>query len=252
VNRVAGAAVALTTALAVPACTPAPGTGADLAARSAAPPTRVASRLGSAPAAPAAPATSPTPASRRPAAPKSPRSPVAPAEYRFPIATCHVRYAAAHHDYPATDIFAARGCPVVSPVNGVVDEVSRTDTWSSSTNRGAARGGRFVSVLGADRVRYYLAHLDAVERGIRAGQPVTAGQRLGRVGDSGSAHGTGTHLHFGISWPTPAGTWWVRRGEVPPTPYLDAWRKGRPRSPAHAVEARRKALGPTPRCASYC
>jgi murein DD-endopeptidase MepM/ murein hydrolase activator NlpD len=163
-----------------------------------------------------------------------------------------VSYAAAHHDYPATDIFAGRGCGVVSPVPGVVDEVRRTDRWSFATNRGADRGGRFVSVVGDDGVRYYLAHLQVVAPGIRAGHAVRAGQPLGAVGDSGSARGTGTHLHFGISWPTAKGTWWVRRGMVLPSPYLDAWRAHHARSPVRAVAARRRAVGPSPHCTNYC
>lgn len=33
------------------------------------------------------------------------------------------------HAYPAVDIFAAAGTPVVSPVDGVVEGLSRDDTW---------------------------------------------------------------------------------------------------------------------------
>jgi murein DD-endopeptidase MepM/ murein hydrolase activator NlpD len=178
---------------------------------------------------------------------------VAPgAPYRFPIDAAKISYGGAHHDYPATDIFAARNCPFVAPTNGVVDEVSYSDQWNSSTNKGADRGGRSVSMVGTDGVRYYGSHLQKVASGIRPGVRVTVGQLLGYVGDSGSARGTGTHLHFGLSWPTRAGVWWVRRGEVYPWPYLDSWKAGGNRSPAAAVAAEHRRQGDVPPCASYC
>lgn len=175
--------------------------------------------------------------------------------YVFPIAGCRVDYSSQHHHYPATDLFAARGCPFVSPVAGVVDEVGRTDRWVAATNRGADRGGRFVSVVGDDGVRYYGSHLESVDPGIAPGARVAAGRRLGAIGDSGSAAGTGPHLHFGISWPSGPDVWWVRRGTVPPAPFLDAWRVGREgsaASPAAAVAAAEQAAGDWSRCRSYC
>lgn len=170
--------------------------------------------------------------------------------YVFPIAGCSVRYGHSHHDYPATDIFAARGCRVVSPVTGVVDEVSALDRWDPSTNRGADRGGLSFSVIGADGVRYYGSHLTRVL--VRPGQHVVAGQKVGTVGNTGSARGTASHLHFGLSWPTRHGIWWVRRGEVHPWPYLDSWRAGGSRSPAAAVAARHRQVGDLPPCTARC
>lgn len=170
--------------------------------------------------------------------------------YVFPISGCSVSYGHSHHDYPATDVFAARGCRVVSPVTGVVDEVSVVDRWDPRTNRGADRGGLSFSVVGADGVRYYGSHLATVL--LRPGQRVAAGQGVGTVGSTGSARGTAPHLHFGISWPTRHGVWWVRRGEVHPWRYLDSWRAGGSRSPAAAVAARHRELGDVPRCSAAC
>ena len=161
-------------------------------------------------------------------------------------------YGHSHHDYPATDIFARAGCAVVAPVAGRVDEVSYMDRWNPSTNLGADRGGISVSVVGVDGVRYYGSHLSAVAPGIRPGLSVTSGVVIGRVGSTGSARGLSPHLHFGISWPTPSGVWWVRRGMVYPWPYLDSWRSGGARSPAAAVGAVRARLGVVPPCRSYC
>lgn len=171
--------------------------------------------------------------------------------YGFPL-ECSASYGHSHHDYPATDLFAARGCHFVSPVAGRVDEVTYTDRWSSSTNRGADRGGLSVSVVGRDGVRYYGSHLETIAPGIRPGVAVKVGTLLGYVGSTGSARGTSPHLHFGVSWPTRAGIWWVRRGEVYPWPYLDSWKAGGQKSPAAAVEAKRQRVGTVPKCTSYC
>ena len=44
--------------------------------------------------------------------------------YKFPVQGCSVKFTKFHHDYPATDIIAKRGCAVVAVINGTVDEVS--------------------------------------------------------------------------------------------------------------------------------
>jgi murein DD-endopeptidase MepM/ murein hydrolase activator NlpD len=166
--------------------------------------------------------------------------------YTFPVANCAVNYARAHHDYAATDILAKAGCKFVAPINGIVDEVSRIDTWRSPPNLGITRGGLSVSIIGEDGVRYYGSHLRSIPENIQPGVAVMAGDVLGAIGSTGSARGTAPHLHFGISWPTPPDTWWVRRGEVLPWKYLDAWKKGKDLSPAKAVAARKTKVGEIP------
>ncbi len=172
--------------------------------------------------------------------------------YVFPVQGCQVSYGHSHHDYPATDIFAAVGCRFVAPRAGRIDEVSTTDRWSSRTNRGADRGGLSISLLGTDGVRYYGSHLSAIASGIRPGAHVVAGQLLGRTGQTGDAKGTTPHLHFGLSWPTRAGIWWVRRGEVYPWPYLDAWRNGAYKNPEGPVAAKHRQMGDVPPCQAAC
>ena len=166
--------------------------------------------------------------------------------YTFPVANCAVNYARAHHDYAATDILAKAGCKFVAPINGIVDEVSRVDTWRSPPNLGITRGGLSVSIIGEDGVRYYGSHLRSIPENIQPGVAVMAGDVLGAIGSTGSARGTSPHLHFGISWPTPPDTWWVRRGEVLPWKYLDAWKKGKDLSPVKAVAARKAKVGEIP------
>lgn len=146
----------------------------------------------------------------------------------YPLAAgAKSQYARSHHDYPAADIFTACGTTFVAPSAGRVDEVSLVDTWSSKVNDGATRGGLSVSVVGDDGVRYYGSHLRLVLPNIRAGSRVALGQPLGQVGDTGSAKGTGCHLHFGLSTPCGPGDWQRRRGQIWPQKYLDAWKVGR-------------------------
>ena len=166
--------------------------------------------------------------------------------YVFPIAKCEANYARAHHDYAATDILTKAGCKFVAPIDGVVDEVNRTDLWKGKTNLGIDRGGLYVSIIGVDGVRYYGSHLRSIPASIQPGVSVKAGRLLGAVGSTGSARGTAPHLHFGISWPTAANIWWVRRGEVLPWKYLDAWKAGKDLSPVKEVNARKLKVGELP------
>ena len=157
--------------------------------------------------------------------------------YTFPVAGCTVTYSKYHHDYPAADIFGKKGCAFVSPVAGVVDEVNTVDKWSGKTNLGADRGGLSISILGDDGLRYYGSHLSKIEPNIVPGYKVATGEKLGEIGSSGSARGTKPHLHFGISYPTEKGIWWIRRGvglekgKTTPWKYLQAWQAGKDLKP---------------------
>lgn len=158
--------------------------------------------------------------------------------YTFPVADCKVTYSRYHHDYPAADIFGKKGCAFVSPIAGVVDEVNTVDRWSGKTNLGADRGGLSISIVGDDGVRYYGSHLSKIEANIIPGYRVVSGEKLGEIGSTGSAKGTKAHLHFGISYPTEKGMWWIRRGvgigsngKTPPFKYLQAWQAGKDLKP---------------------
>jgi len=161
--------------------------------------------------------------------------------YTFPVAGCTVTYSKYHHDYPASDIFAKKGCAFVSPIAGVVDEVNTVDKWSGKTNLGADRGGLSISILGDDGLRYYGSHLSKIEPNIVPGYKVATGEKLGEIGSTGSARGTKPHLHFGISYPTEKGIWWVRRGvglekgKTSPWKYLQAWQAGKDLKPKLTV-----------------
>ena len=157
--------------------------------------------------------------------------------YTFPVTGCTVTYSKYHHDYPASDIFAKKGCAFVSPIAGVVDEINSVDKWSGKTNLGADRGGLSISIIGDDGLRYYGSHLSKIEANIVPGYKVATGEKLGEIGSTGSARGTKPHLHFGISYPTEKGVWWIRRGvglekgKTSPWKYLQAWQAGKDLKP---------------------
>ncbi|WP_203937669.1 M23 family metallopeptidase [Spirilliplanes yamanashiensis] len=189
-----------------------------------------------------APATSATAGPSAAADPSAAPSPSAGAEkpkrqpaFAFPVPGANVDYHPTHGKYPATDLFARCGAPVVANVDGVVLEVSRTDRYVKGRPDGPLNGGLSVSVLGDDGVRYYGSHLSRITAGIDAGVRVRAGQRIGAVGRTGNANDV-CHLHFGISPPCArTGDWKVRRGVIWPKPYLDSWRAGGSRSAAKAA-----------------
>ena len=155
--------------------------------------------------------------------------------HRVPIGDgVHFSYGRTHHDYPASDIFAGCGAPVVSPVNGWVLEVRGEDGWTAKIDNPATRGGRSVAILGDDGVRYYLAHFEQIDPGLTVGLRVAIGDPLGTQGRTGRA--SACHTHFAISPWCLGREWSVRRGVIWPWGYLDAWRRGVEASPVEEVQ----------------
>lgn len=89
--------------------------------------------------------------------------------------------------HEGTDIFAARGTPVLAVDDGQVSQGE------------GKTPGLFAELQAVDGVRYFYAHLDAFEGGERT---VNAGDVIGFVGDTGNAKGLLPHLHFEVH-PTP-------------------------------------------------
>ncbi|MDQ1439680.1 MAG: hypothetical protein QOK43_3309 [Acidimicrobiaceae bacterium] len=98
-----------------------------------------------------------------------------------------------------TDVFAARGTPVVAPVAGTL------------TYRNGAIGGLAFYLDGVDGVTYYGAHMTTQTAPTG---PIKAGAPIGTVGNTGNAAGGATHLHFEIH---PKGV------AVNPYPTLKRW-----------------------------
>jgi peptidoglycan LD-endopeptidase LytH len=155
-------------------------------------------------------------------------------EHAFPIGVgVNVSYAHTHGEYPATDVFADCGTEVHAMATGVVQHVRRVDDYDKKADNPALRGGKSVSVVGLDGVRYYTSHLDRID--VAVGQAVTAGDVLGTIGLTGDSEAC--HTHVGISLLCPSTEWSVRRGVIWPWPYLDAWRKGLQKSPVAEIHA---------------
>ena len=171
--------------------------------------------------------------------------------YVYPIDGCKSTYSQAHHDYPATDILTKKGCRFIAPTSGVIDEVNAVDKYSWKNNSGALRGGLSISMIGDDGVRYYGSHFSKIYPNIVPGYRVEVGELMALVGTSGDAAGLAPHVHFGISWPTKAGIWWVRRGEIYPWKYLDAWKAGKDLNPAKEVLTKMKKVGTVPKHVGY-
>ena len=78
---------------------------------------------------------------------------------------------------------AAEGAPISAAADGVVRYAGVHSSY-----------GNYVRILHADGDETLYAHMQYVF--VRSGQPVSAGEMLGTVGETGNA--TGPHLHFEI------------------------------------------------------
>lgn len=89
-----------------------------------------------------------------------------------------------HH---AIDLPAPRGTPVLAVTDGVIERLGRD-----------RKGGKVVYLRDTTgRYTFFYAHLAKHEKGLRPGDHVVKGQRLGDVGATGHVIG-GPHLHFAI------------------------------------------------------
>ncbi|HEY8150562.1 MAG TPA: M23 family metallopeptidase [Vicinamibacteria bacterium] len=100
--------------------------------------------------------------------------------------------------HEAIDMAAARGTPVLAVDDGMIKKLFTS-----------AAGGLTVYEFDADGTySYYYAHLDRYAEGLREGQAVKKGDRLGYVGTSGNAPANTPHLHFTIFKLLPTKRWW--------------------------------------------
>jgi murein DD-endopeptidase MepM/ murein hydrolase activator NlpD len=119
------------------------------------------------------------------------------AALRAPVPTCPISLAApvagsmadgfgprGNRFHAGLDFAAPRGAPVAASASGRVTFAG----WS------AGGWGRLVTIAHGSGARTMYAHLSRV--GVRVGQWVEAGQRIGRVGSSGRA--SGPHLHLEV------------------------------------------------------
>ena len=112
--------------------------------------------------------------------------------------------------HEAIDIMAPTGTSVVAAAPGTVEKLFTSDA-----------GGLTIYVRSDDRrTIHYYAHLDEYAKGLKEGQKIRRGQRLGMVGSSGNASEDAPHLHFAILQTTPDSEWWEPANAVNPYPLL--------------------------------
>ena len=112
------------------------------------------------------------------------------------------------HSHQGQDIMAAEGTPVISPRAGYV-------YWKAYQEGGA---GHYLVVRADDGRDLVFMHLVSGSPTVGKGDPVTAGQQIAQVGNTGRSEAP--HLHFEI-WPQ---GWYAKDSHpVDPRPDLDAW-----------------------------
>lgn len=89
-----------------------------------------------------------------------------------------------HH---GVDLSARRGTPLLAPADGIVLE-------STDLYQGQEKFGKVIVIDHGGGLQSMYAHLD--QRTVRAGDAVTAGQPIGKTGNTGKT--TGPHLHFEV------------------------------------------------------
>lgn len=90
------------------------------------------------------------------------------------------------HWYNAVDIANKCSSPVYAAASGTVQRVRYG--WNSG-------GGNQITILHSDNIVTYYGHLLTI--GVKAGDKVNVGERIGLVGNNGIS--TGCHLHFGVA-----------------------------------------------------
>ena len=98
--------------------------------------------------------------------------------------------------HQAIDIMAPGGTPVVASFGGTIVKLFNSKA-----------GGLTLYVREGEWSAYY-AHLAGYAPGLREGQRVAKGERIGFVGDTGNAGAGNTHLHFAIHRMRPEERWW--------------------------------------------
>ena len=112
--------------------------------------------------------------------------------------------------HEAIDIMAPEGTSIVAAGPGTVERLFQSRA-----------GGNTIYVRSADgQTIHYYAHLAEYAPGLREGQRIRRGQRLGTVGSSGNADPAAPHLHFAIMRTTPDAEWWEPATAINPYPLL--------------------------------
>jgi len=99
--------------------------------------------------------------------------------------------------HPGMDLDGNSGLPIISPFSGIVSDLN--NRWPSDRGGGY---GNFVEIQhDQPKVFTFYAHLSEVANGLQRGSKITAGQQIGKLGNTGNS--TGPHLH----WEVRMGSW---------------------------------------------
>ena len=91
-----------------------------------------------------------------------------------------------HRKHHAIDLGAPKGTPIVAVNDGTIERLGRD-----------RRGGIVIYLRDSTgRFVYYYAHLSRYAPGLKVGDRVARGQKIGEVGSTGRS--SGPHLHFSI------------------------------------------------------
>ena len=112
--------------------------------------------------------------------------------------------------HEAIDIMAPEGTSVIAAAPGTVESLFYSEA-----------GGNTIYVRSLDKLAiHYYAHLSEYAKGLKEGQKVRRGQRLGTVGSSGNASPDAPHLHFAMLRTTADAKWWEPANALNPYPLL--------------------------------
>ncbi len=112
--------------------------------------------------------------------------------------------------HEAIDIMAPEGTTVVAAAPGTIEKLFTSNA-----------GGKTIYIRSGDRLTiHHYAHLADYAVGLKEGQRVRRGQRLGSVGSTGNATEAAPHLHFAILRTTADAEWWEPANAINPFPLL--------------------------------
>ena len=112
--------------------------------------------------------------------------------------------------HEAIDIMAPEGTTVVAAAPGIIERLFVSK-----------QGGNTIYIRSPDRQTiHHYAHLAEYAPGLKEGQRVRRGQRLGSVGSTGNASTDAPHLHFSILRTTADAEWWEPSNAINPYPLL--------------------------------
>ncbi len=85
---------------------------------------------------------------------------------------------------------------VIAISDGTVEIVVNTVTGNRKGSRGTASYGNFVKIRHDNGMKTLYAHMAYGSVSVKAGDRISKGQKIGRMGDTGNAYGV--HLHFEV------------------------------------------------------